>query len=66
MDWLAIVPVFVIGMFLLITWNALSPIRFIQQQRAEREKRLKEWQELKASEAEEEASLSKQSDNNPL
>lgn len=48
MDWLAIIPLAVIGVFLVITWEALSPIRFIQQMRAERKKRQAEWEALQA------------------
>jgi hypothetical protein len=29
--WLAIVPLIVIGFFLLITWEVLSPVQFVKQ-----------------------------------
>jgi hypothetical protein len=58
MDWLPIVPIFIIGIFLMITWNALSPIRFFKQHREERNRRRKEWDALIAAEAENEAQLS--------
>lgn len=57
MDWMPLVPVFVIGAFLIITWNALSPIRFFRQQKAERQRQRDELEKILEKEAEEEARL---------
>lgn len=64
MDWLAIVPVFIIGAFLLIIWNVVSPVDFIKQHRAQRKKRLKEWEELMKNDPEEEDFLNQYDEKN--
>lgn len=43
MDWFLLVPVFVIGVFLFIIWNSISPVRFFQQLRGDRHKRKDQW-----------------------
>ncbi|WP_417797489.1 hypothetical protein [Terasakiella pusilla] len=43
MDWFLLVPVFVIGVFLFIIWNSISPIHFIQQLCGDRQKRKDQW-----------------------
>jgi len=57
MDWMPLVPVFVIGAFLIITWNALSPIHFLRQRKAERQRQREELEKMLEKEAEEEARL---------
>ncbi|MDV7341538.1 hypothetical protein RYZ26_18175 [Terasakiella sp. A23] len=37
--WLAVVPIIVLGFFLLITWDALSPVQFVKQHMATRKHR---------------------------
>ena len=44
--WLPVVPLLVIGVFLLITWSALSPVKFFKQSKAIREQRKREYEEL--------------------
>lgn len=34
--WLSFVPLLVIGVFLAIIWDTISPVRFVQQMRRER------------------------------
>ncbi|NVK17731.1 MAG: hypothetical protein HWE30_03445 [Methylocystaceae bacterium] len=57
MDWMPVVPVLIIGAFLMITWKAMSPVRFFQQIKTERKRRREEWDRILASEAEEESRL---------
>lgn len=56
MDWFLLVPVFVIGVFLFIVWNAISPVHFFKQMRGDRQKRQNDWraQQEALIEAEEE------------
>lgn len=56
MDWFLLVPVFVIGVFLLIIWNTISPVHFFKQMRGDRQKRQNDWraQQEALIEAEEE------------
>ncbi len=52
--WLAVVPLLVIGVFLFITWDTLSPVKFIKQHREARERRRREWEEMCKDDGEEE------------
>lgn len=44
--WLAVVPLAIIGFFLLITWEALSPVKFVRQHKAMRAQRRRDYEEM--------------------
>jgi len=43
--WFSLIPLIVVGFFLFITWDSLSPVRFFKQHFETRKQRKKEYEE---------------------